>query len=121
MDQHPKWAHAIEVTLLRGEGVCAAGHEVGDRWVFSGNTEQLKCETGLCIHALASMLPKLVAMRYGARFPWLKADPDVSAHLCPDAKNPHVFQLRRLPAQEQTASEPERPRSRPHPSAGRER
>jgi uncharacterized repeat protein (TIGR04076 family) len=42
------------------------------------------------------MLPKLVAMRYGADLPWLK-DPDVAMHLCPDAANPHVFQLRRLP------------------------
>lgn len=89
-------SYTVEVTLVKGEGVCSAGHKVGDTWVFPGNTERFVCENGICIHALASMLPKLFALRYGARFPWLKEDPDVALHLCPDAKNPHVFQLRRI-------------------------
>ncbi len=93
--REPKWAYDLEVKLLRGEGVCAAGHKAGDTWVFPGDTEQIRCEKGLCIHALGSMLPKLVAMRYGAKLPWLKDDPDVSTHLCPDVANPHVFQIRR--------------------------
>jgi len=96
MGDRQDWAYTIEVTLLKGEGVCAAGHKVGDKWVFPGDTEQIRCEKGICIHALASMLPKLVAMRYGAKLPWLKEDPDVATHLCPDAANPHVFQLRRI-------------------------
>ena len=90
-----KRSYPIEITLMKGEGTCAAGHSVGDVFLIPGETEQLKC-SGLCIHALASMLPKLVAMRYGADLPWLK-DPNVAMHLCPDAANPHVFQLRRLP------------------------
>jgi len=90
-----EWAYPIEITLTKGEGICAAGHKVGDKFVVAGNTEQFCCEP-LCIHALASMLPKITAMRYGADLPWLKDNPDVSAHLCPDAANPHVFQLRRI-------------------------
>jgi len=90
-----KWAYPIEITLIKGEGVCAAGHKVGDKFVVAGDTEQFDCEP-LCIHALASMLPKIEAMRYGADLPWLKDNPDVSTHLCPDAASPHVFQLRRV-------------------------
>jgi uncharacterized repeat protein (TIGR04076 family) len=96
MRQEPKWAYTIEVELIKGTGVCAAGHKVGDIWVFSGDTEQISCEKGICIHALASMLPKIIAMRYGAQFPWLKENHDVAIHMCPDAANPHVFEIRRI-------------------------
>jgi uncharacterized repeat protein (TIGR04076 family) len=89
-----RWAYPIEITLVKGEGECTAGHKVGDKFTVAGDTEQFRCDP-LCIHALASMLPKIEAMRYGADLPWLKENPDVSAHLCPDAANPHVFELRR--------------------------
>jgi uncharacterized repeat protein (TIGR04076 family) len=98
MKQESKWAYTIEIKLIKGEGVCPAGHKIGDTWVFPGDTEQIRCEKGICIHALASMLPKIVAMRYGAQLPWLKENPDVATHMCPDAVNPHVFEIRRLRA-----------------------
>ena len=77
--------------VMRQEGHCAAGHKVGDEVIFDGNTVQGK----VCISALYSFLPKVFAMRYGARFPWLE-DPDVATHACPDAKNPVVFEIRRI-------------------------
>ncbi|MGB9441251.1 MAG: hypothetical protein WCB15_25145 [Desulfobacterales bacterium] len=46
--------------------------------------------------ALYSFLPKVFAMRYGADFPWLKKNKDVSTHACPDAYNPVVFEIRRV-------------------------
>ncbi len=58
---------------------------------FSG----VKVEGNICIHALCGLLPTVLAMRYGAQFPWLE-NPDVSVHACPDAQNPVVFELRRL-------------------------
>lgn len=88
--------YTVEVRLIQGEGVCVAGHKIGENWVFPGETERLFCPTGICIHALASMLPKLLALRYGATFPWLRENPDVALHPCPDTKNPHIFQLRRI-------------------------
>lgn len=90
-----KWAHTIEMELVEGHGTCAAGHKVGDKFTVEGDTEQFRCAP-LCIHALASMLPKLVAMRYGADLPWLKEHPDVSMHLCPDVRNPHTFRITRI-------------------------
>jgi len=96
MSTTPKWAYDLEITLMKGEGACAAKHEIGEKWIWSGDGEQLDLGKGMCVHALASMLPKLVAMRYGASLPWLKSDHDTSMHLCPDVGNPHVFQIHRL-------------------------
>ena len=96
MTTEPKWAYDLEITLVRGEGSCAAGHKIGDKWLWSGDSEQLNLGKGMCVHALASMLPKLLAMRYGASLPWLREDPDISTHLCPDVANPHVFQIHRV-------------------------
>lgn len=82
---------AIEVRVIRQEGNCGFGHDVGDVIVFDGQTVQGK----ICLHALYSFLPKVFAMSYGAHFPWLE-DPDVSTSACPDAKNPCVFEIRRI-------------------------
>jgi len=40
-------------------------------------------------------------MRYGATFPWLKKNPDVASHACPDAFNPVVFEICRVKEQEE--------------------
>ncbi len=89
--QHRDEEFKIIVKVIRQEGHCAAGHRVGDEIVFDGETVQGK----VCISALYSFLPKVFAMRYGARFPWLD-DPDVATHACPDAWNPVVFEIRRV-------------------------
>jgi uncharacterized repeat protein (TIGR04076 family) len=60
--------------------------------VFDGETIQGR----ICISALYSFMPKVFAMRYGADFPWLKDNKDVSTHACPDAFNPVVFEIRRI-------------------------
>ena len=83
----------IVARVIRQEGHCAAGHQVGDEVTFDGETVEGK----ICISALYSFLPKVFAMRYGAEFPWLD-DPDVATHACPDAQNPVVFEIRRMRA-----------------------
>ena len=83
----------IIARVIQQEGHCAAGHRVGDEVIFDGQTVEGK----VCIHALYSFLPKVFAMRYGAEFPWLD-DPDAAPHACPDARNPVVFEIRRLRA-----------------------
>jgi uncharacterized repeat protein (TIGR04076 family) len=89
---HRDSAHTIVARVIRQEGSCAAGHQVGDEIVFDGQTVQGK----VCMSALYSFLPKVFAMRYGAQFPWLE-DKDVATHACPDAFNPVVFEIRRVP------------------------
>jgi uncharacterized repeat protein (TIGR04076 family) len=81
---------AIVARVIKQEGYCAAGHQVGDEVFFDGETVQGK----VCIHALYSFLPKVFAMRYGAEFPWTQ-ERDVASHACPDAWNPVVFEIRR--------------------------
>ncbi len=81
----------IVARVIRQEGLCIAGHQVGDEVIFDGQTVQGK----ICISALCSFLSKVFAMHYGAEFPWLD-DPDVSTHACPDAENPVVFEIRRV-------------------------
>ena len=83
--------YTITARVIKQEGYCAAGHQVGDEVVFDGETVQGK----VCIHALYSFLPKVFAMRYGAEFPWTEED-DIATHACPDAWNPVVFELRRV-------------------------
>jgi len=87
--------YTIAAKVITQEGHCAAGHRVGNEIVFDGLTINGK----VCIHALYSFLPKVFAMRYGAKFPWLE-DPDVSTHACPDAGNPVVFEIRRIREEE---------------------
>ena len=84
----------LEIELVEGEGECVAGHEVGDTFTVP-KTDNFSCD-GLCIHALYSMMEKLVAMRYGASFPWVPEDADGVTHACPDAQNPHTFKIKRM-------------------------
>ncbi|MHA1934271.1 MAG: TIGR04076 family protein [Candidatus Thorarchaeota archaeon] len=78
----------ILVRVAKQEGSCAAGHKVGDEVLFTG--EEMKGK--LCISAMYSMIPKVYAMMYNARFPWLK-DQCVASHACPDGFNPVMFEL----------------------------
>jgi uncharacterized repeat protein (TIGR04076 family) len=83
--------YRVVAKVISRQGVCNFGHKVGDEVVFDGETVQGR----VCLHALYSFLPKVFAMRYGAEFPWLKENKDVSTHACPDAYNPVVFEIRR--------------------------
>jgi len=86
--------YRVEVKVISQQGTCQFGHRVDDVIVFDGETIQGR----ICLSALYSFLPKVFAMRYGADFPWLKDNKDVSTHACPDAYNPVVFQVRRIRA-----------------------
>ena len=81
----------VQLKVISQKGTCGLGHGVGDTCTFT--------ETGLdgklCIHAMYSVLPKVFAMMYEAKFPWLE-DADVATHACPDASNPVVFEVKRL-------------------------
>ena len=81
----------IVVTVKSVQGHCSFGHQVGDQIVFDGETVQGR----VCLSALYSFLPKVFAMSYEAKFPWLK-DPNVAVHACPDPYNPVVFEVRRV-------------------------
>ena len=88
---HKEQGYTVIARVIKQEGYCVAGHQVGDEVVFDGDTVQGM----VCIHALYSFLPKVFAMRFGSDFPWLE-DKDVATHACPDAWNPVVFEIQRI-------------------------
>jgi len=83
----------ITAKVISQKGTCGMGHKVGDTISFS----EKGINGPICIHALYAILPKIFAMMYDARFPWLE-DPDVSTSACPDAANPVVFEISRKKA-----------------------
>jgi uncharacterized repeat protein (TIGR04076 family) len=85
----------IVCRVAKQEGTCAVGHKVGDKILFTGDEVKGK----LCISALYSMIPKVYAMMYNARFPWLKKQ-CVANHACPDGFNPVMFELERVSSDE---------------------
>ena len=91
-----KGPYALEIKVVRAEGACTAGHRLGDTYTIPGGTEKLEIQGGgICIHAVAGMISKILAMRYGVEF-WWAEDPDVDETTCPDSRNLHVFQIRRI-------------------------
>ncbi len=85
--------HDIALKVVKQEGNCAAGHEIGDEIIISFEKNEIQGK--ICLHALYSILPKVHAMAYGAVYPWLD-NPDVSTHACPDASKPLVYEVRRI-------------------------
>lgn len=83
--------YKVQLKVIDQKGTCSFGHNVGDVITFT----ERGIEGEICFSALYSVLPKVMALRYGAEFPWLE-DKDVATHACPDAYNPLVFEVRRL-------------------------
>lgn len=80
----------VQVKVISQNGTCDAGHKVGDEWVIGRHTPP-----GICLSAFNSLYPNVRALMFGGKFPW-SDDPDTATVACPDAKNPVVFELRRI-------------------------
>ncbi len=81
----------VTIKVISQTGHCGRSHYVGEEWLIED-----KSPGGICLSALHSMLPHLNVLRNtDSGFPWSK-DPDVCRVACPDAKNPVVFELRRI-------------------------
>ena len=83
--------YQVAVRVVSQEGFCDCNHKVGDEWIIGKTTP-----AGVCLHALSDMYPYLWALMFGGSFPW-ESDPDIATGVaCSDAKNPVVFELRRV-------------------------
>lgn len=82
---------AVTAKVISKKGTCGF-HEIGDKVKFTESGVDGK----ICIHALYSMLPAVFAMMFEAQFPWLRENPDIKTHACPDAFNPVVFEIERI-------------------------
>jgi uncharacterized repeat protein (TIGR04076 family) len=91
--QEEAMANIVTAKVISRKGTCVMGHKVGDTITFA----EKEINGQICIHALYAILPKIFAMMYDARFPWLD-NPDVSTSACPDAVNPVVFEISRKKA-----------------------
>ncbi len=83
-------AYVVTAVVQSVKGDCEFGHQVGDRVAFNSKGVHGR----VCLWALSSLLTLVLAMRYGANFPWLE-DKDVAVCACPDIANCVVFQLTR--------------------------
>ncbi len=81
----------VSATVISQKGTCHAGYKVGDTITFCSNS--ISGEP-ICLFALDSMLSSVMALRYGAEFPW--APVGTTQLACPDAESPVVFELKRL-------------------------
>jgi len=82
--------YQVGIKVVSQKGTCHAGHKVGDEWVIGSKTPE-----GICLGAFHTLYPTLFSLIIGA--PMWGPDPDVSTIACPDANNPVVFEMRRLP------------------------
>ncbi len=83
--------HKVVAKVISQTGRCDAGHKVGDEWVLGPKTAG-----GICSGAYHAMYAYAFLLITGAPMPW-GDDPNVATTVCPDAKNPVVFELRRVP------------------------
>ncbi len=83
--------YKVLVKVISQKGTCGAEHKVGEEWVLGTKTPE-----GICLSAFNALFPSARVLMFGGAFPW-ETDPDVTTIACPDAKNPVVFELRRLP------------------------
>ena len=79
------------IATVKSIGGTCAFHKLGDQIVYTGRS----IEGSFCPSAFVAMMPTFYALRLGANFPGLE-DPDVMTFACPDAKNPVVFEIRRV-------------------------
>ncbi len=83
--------YEVTVKVVSQKGTCAQEHKVGEEWVIGNKTP-----AGICLSAFDALYPAARVLMFGGSFPW-DTDPDVTTVACPDAENPVVFEMRRLP------------------------
>ena len=77
--------------VISQKGTCAAGHKVGDEFIIGEMTP-----SGVCTWAFYTLFPFAEVLQFGGSFPW-EEDANKTTVACPDAGNPVVFELRRVP------------------------
>jgi uncharacterized repeat protein (TIGR04076 family) len=84
----------IDARVVSIAGRCSFGHKVGDKIQFDGKN----IRGDICLHGLQAILPTIIALQYGADFPWAAHDSDGDSVTiaCPDAHNLVVYKLKRL-------------------------
>lgn len=71
----------IMATVMKMDGVCNAGHKIGD-------TFELSCHKtgGLCGFFYHDLFPRISVIQYGGRYPWWSEDQTIFEFVCQDNK-----------------------------------
>ena len=83
--------YKVIAKVIDQKGHCSADHKVGDEFLIDKHAS-----AGLCIDACAALIPFIKVLQFGGFFPWEPPGSDKTVVACPDARNPVVFELRRL-------------------------
>ena len=81
----------VKIKVESITGTCEAGYKVGDEWLISG----VKLPGGLCVKALAALLPTIRTLQLGGNVTWA-TDKKVARTLCTDPDNTVIFELTRM-------------------------
>lgn len=79
----------IRITRILEKGECPLGHKAGEKFIYPEDRGKI------CASAMHSIFPAVRVLQFGGSFPW-EDDPDHAVVCCPDAKNPVVFDLKRV-------------------------
>jgi uncharacterized repeat protein (TIGR04076 family) len=79
----------MTLEIVSQKGFCGAGHTVGQKFDLTDGTP-----AGICPSAMHSVYPYILALRWGADFPWEK-EKGVARIACPDPDNPLVMKITR--------------------------
>jgi uncharacterized repeat protein (TIGR04076 family) len=81
----------VAIKVVSQNGRCGQSHYVGENWLVVD-----KSPGGICLSALASMLPILKVLHNTGEGTHANKDPDIAWVACPNAKRQVVFELRRV-------------------------
>ena len=86
----------VVIKVVEQEGICRAGHKVGDEWIMRAS--ELKTPGGICLGAYNAMFWGARVLMHGGRTEQVVPTPDRDTMYfrCPDNINRVVFELRRL-------------------------
>jgi len=71
----------IIATVIKMDGICNAGHKIGDTFELSTHKTG-----GLCGFFYHEMFPRLSVIQYGGRYPWWEEGQNVFEFTCNDRK-----------------------------------
>jgi uncharacterized repeat protein (TIGR04076 family) len=81
----------VEIEKILERGVCPFGYKAGDLFEFD-LTDRMATFPNFCGWAYHDMFPTLVALKYGAQFPFGHGRNTVKI-TCTDSNNPVVFRI----------------------------
>ena len=91
MDKPSRPVFDVKVKVIYQKGHCVSGHKVGDEWIVGTETPG-----GICNAAYATLFPHIRVFQRDGQYAYPKGS-EVARFACPDAWNPIIFELSKVP------------------------